>query len=145
MPLNIDALVPERHLIDLESHSQGDFGTDDFIMSGVYDDILLVEFIDLTSDGDNIVRNGIAIPVNTVTKAWRKGRVVFAGPKAEFTKPGEIVLFPNDKGLSVSRLPVLIDGKEYIIKFGAFLNEDRLFGKCQLKNESLENTVGGQA
>lgn len=136
MSLNIDHLVPERHLIDLSSHSQGDFGGDDFIMSFIFDDILLIEYIDLTADGDSIIRNGIAVPVNSVTKAWRKGKVILAGPNVKYTSPDDIVMFPNDKGLSVSRMPVIKDGKEYTVKYGIFLNEDRLFGKCNTKNES---------
>lgn len=135
---DIDVITPERHLIDLESHSQGDFGVDDFVMSFVYDDILVVEFIDMADDGDSIIRNGIAVPVNSVTKAWRKGRVLLAGPKVQFTKPDDIVLFPNDKGLSVSRLPIIKDGEEYTVVRGAFLNEDRIFGKCKLKNEQSD-------
>ena len=141
MPVNIDNLVPERHLIDLSSHSQGDFGGDDFIMDFIYNDVLLVEYIDLTPDGDSILRNGIAVPVNSVTKAWRKGRVLIAGPKVEHTKPGDIVMFPNDKGLAVSRMPIMLNGKEYTVKFGIFLNEDRMFGKCKLANESNEVTA----
>jgi hypothetical protein len=141
MPLDIDHLIPEAHLIDLTTHSQGDFGGDEFIMSFIYDDILLIEYIDLTSDGDGIIRNGIVVPVNSVTKAWRKGRVILAGPKVQYTAPGDIVMFPNDKGLSVSRMPVIKDGKEYSVKFGIFLNEDRLFGKCKMKDEGNTDTA----
>jgi len=138
MPIDVDHLIPEKHLIDLSSHSQGDFGGDEFIMDFIFDDILLIEYIDLTADGDGIMRNGIVVPCNSVTKAWRKGRVILAGPNAKYTAPGDIVMFPNDKGLSVSRMPVIINDKEHTVKFGIFLNEDRLFGKCKMKDESKQ-------
>ena len=141
MSIDIDTLVPERHLIDLESHSQGDFGVDDLSLNFVYDDILLVEFIDVTDDGGSIVRNGLHIPVNTATKAWRKGVVVLAGPKCKWTEAGDIVTFPNDKGLRISRMNVVVDDKERVVDQGVFLNEDRCFGKCKAVNEGLPTTA----
>lgn len=135
MPADIDNLPTTRNLIDLTSHSAGDFGLDDYTLTFILDDIILVEYVDISSDGDNIVRNGIFVPTNAVTKAWRKARVILAGPNVKYTKKGDIVVFPNNLGVTVSNLDIASHGK---IKKGIFLNESRIFGICKPKNESPE-------
>ncbi len=128
---SIDNLATKRSLIDLEGHSDGDFGLgDEFNLSFVFDDIVLIEFIDEDSDGagDMIERGGIFVPTNTLSKAWRKGKVVLAGPEVKYAKKGDIVMFPNDKGAPVSNMDIEGYG---IIKRGMFLNEQRLFGICK--------------
>jgi len=133
---SIDSLATKRSLIDLEGHSQGDFGMgDEYILSFIFDDIILVEFIDETSDeaGDAVKRGGIFIPTNALNKAWRKAKVILTGPEVKYAKKGDIVMFPNDKGASVSNIEVEGHGK---IKKGMFLNEQRLFGIC--KEQSSE-------
>jgi hypothetical protein len=132
MPADIDQLLPTRNLIDMSSHSDGNFGLDDFVLSQVYGDIILVEFIDLSDDGDHIKRGSIFVPTNSVTKAWRKAKVILAGTDVRNTKPGDIVMFPNDKGITVSGMDIKGYGK---IKNGMFLNEQRLFGRCESKVE----------
>tara|TARA_R110000772_G_scaffold22153_5_gene60167 strand:- start:4640 stop:5053 length:414 start_codon:yes stop_codon:yes gene_type:complete len=126
MPADIDMLKPTRSLIDLDSHSEGDFGLDDFKLNFIFDDILLVEYVDETASGD-ILRNGIVVPVNAVNKAWRKGKVILAGPNSKYVKQGDIVLFPNNVGVTVANINVDNVGK---VKSGLFLNEDRMFGIC---------------
>ena len=124
-----DRLPSQKHLIDLSIHSEGDIGlTDDFELNFIFDDILLVEYVDENDEGE-IQRNGIFVPTNAVTKAWRKARVILTGPKTEYVKEGDIVIFPNNLGVSISNLD--INGKK--LKKGIFLNEDRLFGICTLK------------
>ena len=92
MPANIDILKPQEHLIDLSTHSEGDIGLpDDFELSFIFDDILLVEYIDESDEGE-IQRNGIYVPTNAITKAWRKAKVILAGPKAKYTKQDDIVI-----------------------------------------------------
>jgi hypothetical protein len=131
MPADIDQLAPTRNLIDLTSHSEGDFGMDDFILSQVYGDIILVEFIDLSEDGDAILRGSLYIPTNSVTKAWRKAKVILVGTSVKDTQPGDIVMFPNDKGITVTGMEIKGHGR---VKKGMFLNEQRLFGKCVPKD-----------
>jgi len=127
---SIDTLATQRHLIDLSTHSEGDIGlTDDFELTMIFDDILLVEYIDENAEGE-IQRNGIFIPTNAVTKAWRKAKVILAGPKAQYATVGDIVIFPSNLGLNVSNLDV----NGTTLKKGIFLNEDRLFGICNLKD-----------
>jgi len=131
---SIDILATKRSTIDLESHSDGDFGLgDEFLLSFVFDDILLVEFIDESFDGDSsgaIKRGSIYIPTNALNKAWRKAKVILAGPEVKYAKKGDIVMFPNDKGAPVSNMDIEGYG---IIKRGMFLNEQRLFGICKQK------------
>jgi len=131
---SIDKLATQRSTIDLEGHSDGDFGLgEEFLLSFVFDDIILVEFIDESSDegaGDAIKRGGIYIPTNSLNKAWRKAKVVLVGPEVKYTKKDDIVMFPNDKGAPVSNMEIEGYGK---IKKGKILNEQRLFGICKLK------------
>jgi co-chaperonin GroES (HSP10) len=130
MQRSIDTLATQKHTVDLTSHSQGDVGLpDDFELTMIFDDILLVEYIDENAEGE-IERNGIFIPTNAVTKAWRKAKVILAGPKAEYAKVGDVVIFPSNLGLTVSNLDV----NGTTLKKGIFLNEDRLFGICNLKD-----------
>jgi len=129
---SIDTLAPQKHTVDLSSHSQGDVGLpDDFELTMIFDDILLVEYIDENAEGE-IERNGIFIPTNAVTKAWRKAKVILAGPKAEYANVGDVVIFPSNLGLTVSNLDV----NGTTLKKGIFLNEDRLFGICNLKDDN---------
>ena len=130
MQRSIDTLATQKHTVDLSSHSQGDVGLpDDFELTMIFDDILLVEYIDENAEGE-IERNGIFIPTNAVTKAWRKAKVILAGPKAQYANVGDIVIFPSNLGLTVSNLDV----NGTTLKKGIFLNEDRLFGICNLKD-----------
>jgi len=131
MPVDIDKLSTKRSLIDLTKHSEGDFGLDDFELSFIFDDILLVEYVDETETGD-ILRNGIVVPTNAVNKAWRKARVILAGPNVKYAKPDDIVIFPNNLGVTVANMDIVGKGK---LKGGVFLNEDRVFGICKPKNE----------
>ena len=132
--VSIDRLATQRSTIDLEGHSDGDFGLgEEFLLSFVFDDIILVEFIDESSEegaGDVINRGGIFIPTNSLNKTWRKAKVILAGPEAKYAKKGDIVMFPNDKGAPVSNMEIEGYGK---IKKGMFLNEQRLFGICKSK------------
>jgi hypothetical protein len=65
---SIDRLPSQKHLIDLSTHSEGDIGlTDDFELNFIFDDILLVEYVDENDEGE-IQRNGIFVPTNAVKK-----------------------------------------------------------------------------
>jgi cellobiose-specific phosphotransferase system component IIB len=130
--VSIDKLEPMRSLIDLSSHSEGDFGLENLELSFIFDDILLVEYVDTTENRDGILRNGIYIPTNTLTKAWRKAKVILVGPRVQYTQVGDIVVFPNNLGITVSNLDVSGYGK---INGGVFLNESRVFGICKPKQD----------
>lgn len=128
--VTIDALTSESHIISLDNrHNDGFSGFDDFMMSQLMDDVLLVEYIDANDNGE-IMRDGIYMPGNMTRNAWRKAKVILAGPNAQYVKVGDIVIFPNDKGINISKIEVAGHG---IIEQGRFINEDRLFGICKPK------------
>jgi len=131
---NIDQLLPKRSLIDLDNYQNDTFSLVGYELKTVLDDILLVKYVDISEDGKSVMRNGLLIPINTMTKAWRIGQVILAGPNVQFTKPGDIVCFPNDRGIPASNLTVAEVGS---VKDAIFLNEDRIFGVCKARsNES---------
>jgi cellobiose-specific phosphotransferase system component IIB len=127
LPSHMDNLKNTKGLIDLDSNSEGFFGLDDYKLSFVFDDIVLVEYVDEVDDskGSAIMRNGIFVPTNASTKAWRKGKVVLTGPNVKYTNKDDIVIFPNDRGATVSNMEIEGYGK---VKKGLFLNEARIFG-----------------
>ena len=134
---SIDTLAPMRSLIDLSSHSDGDFGLEDLELTFIFDDIVLVEYVDLAPDKDGILRNGIYIPTNTMSKAWRKARVILAGPEVKYTKVGDIVVFPSNLGITIANMAI----KDYgIVSNGVFLNENRIFGICKVKEDDSSTT-----
>ena len=130
---NIDILAPKRSLIDLtDSHNNS--------LDGIIDQdyelgFILVEFIDEVSDGqgDAIMRGGVYIPTNAVQRAWRKAKVILAGPECKYIKGGEIVIFPNNLGVGIANAEISGYGK---LNKGVFLNESRLFGIAKKKDES---------
>ena len=133
---SIDTLATQKHLIDLSTHSEGDVGlSDEFELTMIFDDILLVEYVDENETGE-IQRNGIFVPTNALTKAWRRARVILAGPKVKYTKPDDIVIFPSNLGVTVAN----IDVQGAVVKKGIFLNEDRLFGICKLKDVNSKSS-----
>ena len=138
---SIDNLAPTRSLIDLTKTDKGDFGLRDYDLTFLFDDILLIEYVDLAEDfsdgADAIERNGILIPTNQITMAWRKGRVILAGPAAKYAKEGDIVLFPNNMGVTISG--VSVPGKGEVQK-GIFLNEERMFGICKVKDDNTKSS-----
>ena len=134
---SIDTLAPMRSLIDLSSHSDGDFGLEDLELTFIFDDIVLVEYVDLAPDKDGILRNGIYIPTNTMSKAWRKAKVILAGPEVKYTKVGDIVVFPSNLGITIANMAI----KDYgIVSNGVFLNENRIFGICKAKENDSNAT-----
>tara|TARA_R100000700_G_C3176951_1_gene151948 strand:+ start:517 stop:933 length:417 start_codon:yes stop_codon:yes gene_type:complete len=129
---SIDNLAPTRSLIDLTNPDKGDFGIDDYELSFIFDDILLIQYVDETEEGE-VNRNGILIPTNTLNKAWRKGQVILAGPDVKYAKEGDVVIFPNNMGVTISGVKITGKGK---VKKGVFLNEERMFGICKKSNDS---------
>lgn len=134
MALPIDLLATQKSHIDLnDPQLPSDFGLDDYKLSSLLADVILIEYADLVTGeagGDYILRGGIAVPINQIHNAWRKGKVVLAGPTVEWTKVGDTVVFPNNMGIPITNLEVEDYGK---IKNGLFLNEQRIFGICKAK------------
>jgi hypothetical protein len=137
---SIDNLAPTKSLIDLTNKDTGDFGLEDYDLTFLFDDILLIEYVDLTEDGntgDTIERNGILVPTNTLTRAWRKGKVILAGPDSKYVKKDDIVLFPNNMGVTICGVEIPGYGT---VGRGIFLNEERMFGICKKKDVNTKNS-----
>jgi hypothetical protein len=133
MPVDVSDLQAQNsndfRLIDLDQYTNDVFSLFGYKLSSVLDDILLVQYADLADEtGDTVMRNGVAIPLAHVQKAWRIGRVVLAGPKCRNVKQGDYICFPSDKGIPCSNLDVDEVG---VLKDALFLNEDRIFGVCK--------------
>ena len=133
LPSQLDNVKHKKGMIDLDGNSEGFFGLDDYKLSFVFDDIVLVEFVDEVEDaqGSAVMRNGLYVPTNVNTKAWRKAKVVLVGPTVSFCKKDDIVIFPNDKGVTVSNMEIEGYGT---VKKGMFLNEQRMFGIASKKS-----------
>lgn len=116
-----------KGVIQLEAYADKPFELDDWELVSVLDDILLVQYIDSSDDGREVMRNGIYVSVDVTTHVWRVGKVILAGPNCRFTSVGDHVVFPNDKGIRASN----ING----IKNAVFLNEPRVFGVCTPKSK----------
>ena len=120
----------KRNLIDLDTYQDTDtFSLHGYKLNRVMDDIVLAQYVDLSKDGNSVIRNGIHIPLSQVRRTWRMARVILVGPKCNYTKPGDIVCFPDDKGIKVDNLSVT--GFDSSIRDCIFLNEDRFFGICE--------------
>lgn len=132
---NVDILPAQKSLIDLGELPKNSFDSVfyGYTLKNLLDDVLLVKFVDETEDGSSIVRNGIVVPINADTKAWRIGEVILAGPNAKLTKIGEYVCFPNNLGIPIANIEVVNYG---LLKKGIFLNEQRIFGVCEVRKDN---------
>jgi hypothetical protein len=108
-------------MIQLDTYKGTSLPLDQFTITKVLDDILMVQYVDTGADSQEVVRDGIIIPLKVMqqNQAWRVGRVMLAGPNATIKKD-EYVVFPNDRGLPVASMGEL--------KNLVFLNEARVFG-----------------
>jgi len=138
---DIDMLGPvPKSLIDFSSLPKNSFNSVfyGYNLKNVLDDILLCTFVDETEDGSSIVRNGLHVPVNSDTKAWRIGEVILAGPNVKYAKVGDYVCFPNNLGVPVANIDIESYGT---LKKGIFLNEQRIFGICSLRKDDNESVA----
>ena len=139
--VNIDVLAPEKKLIDLDgahTDSIDSLLTEDYVLDFIFDDILLIEFIDEISDGtgDVVERGGIFVQTNSIQRAWRKGKIILAGPETKYAKKGDVVVFPNNLGVGLANTEI---GGYGMLRKGIFLNESRLFGICSNKKKKKVN------
>ena len=129
MPVNIDVLPTQKSLIDFSELPKNSFDSVfiGYNLKEVLDDIILATFIDESENGKEIVRNGILVPINADTRAWRLGKVILVGPNVKIAKIGDIICFPNNMGVPISNIDVDNVGT---VKKGIFINEQRIFGIC---------------
>ena len=128
---NIDVIEPTEGLIDLSNAHEDSLDSTliGYAVESLEDDIVLIEFVDRSETGEEIIRNGIVVPINANPKAWRIGRVALQGKRATSTSPGDFVTFPNNMGVPVSNIIVKTGKKFKTIKKGQFINAQRIFGK----------------
>lgn len=122
--------------INLKDYDDNTLNLDGYELTFVYDDVVLVEYVDEGGEKGEINRGGIIIPISNKDKAskpWRIGKVLLAGPTCQYTKVGDLVQFPDDKGLKAGNIDVENVGKT--AKRVVFLNESRLFGKVKPKKQ----------
>lgn len=124
---NIDQLAPQKGLIDLSSTPRNAFNSVfiGYDLERLLDDIILVEFVDEGGSSNTINRNGIVVPINADTNAWRIGVVIICGNNCKLVKKGDHICFPNNMGVPIANLDVVDHGT---VKHGIFLNEQRIFG-----------------
>lgn len=135
----IDVLPTQKSLIDFSSLPKNTFDSVflGFNLKQVLDDVILATFIDESDNGKEIVRNGILVPINADTRAWRLGQVILVGPNVKHAKPGDVICFPNNMGVPISNIDVDGHGS---IKKGIFINEQRIFGICSKRDNNESST-----
>lgn len=113
--------------VQLDNYLGSDMNLENWTLKKVLDDILMCQYIDINEDGTEVKRGNIWVPVNAVNFTWRLAKVLIAGPDCKTVKEGDVVVFPNDKGIQVANL----NGYKHVV----FLNESRIFGVCEPKEE----------
>jgi hypothetical protein len=147
--MNKDILL-DQHLsaqksdINLESpNCAGDMALSGFVIDKLYDDFVFANYIDIDNGFITDEKSGLVRAVSDTNKTWRKALVIKVGPACRQTKPGDIVIFPNDKGLPCGEVeylrPKLEEAPELrlnpemptmvkeVAKHGIFLGEHRIF------------------
>jgi len=132
---SVDQLPVQKSLIDLTSHSANTFNSIfvGYDLVNILEDIILIEFVDTGGSSNTIVRNGILVPVNADTNAWRIGKVILCGNGCRLVKKDDYVCFPNNMGVPIANIDVVGFGT---LKMGIFLNEQRIFGIVQPRKEN---------
>ena len=140
MALNVDKLLPTRSLIDLTGFPSNSLDSSliGYDLVDVLDDIILAEFVDVSATGNEIIRNGLVVPINAQSNAWRIGRVVLCGKGCSLVKKGDFICFPNNMGINISKVDVVDYGT---IESGQFLNEHRIFGVVKPRKKDVNNTT----
>lgn len=126
--------------INLESpNCAGDIAIRGFVLNSLYDDFVFADYIDM-DNGYIKHESGLVTVDTTANKTWRKARVIMVGPSCRATSPGDIILFPNDRGLPCGEIEYIKESESesssseiLTAKNGIFLSEHRIFAKL-LKN-----------
>ena len=81
----------------------------------------------------------IVVTVSSRSKTKFKGKTVKRSERylvhdpLNDAKEGDVVIFPNNMGVTISGVKITGKGK---VKKGVFLNEERMFGICKKSNDS---------
>lgn len=119
-----------RDLVDLTDPIRKELDFDGYVLTKVFDDIILVEMID--TDETGLIKKGdLYIANNKTVKSWRKGRVILIGKNVTQCDIGNIVIFPNDNGIQVTNVTVRDNNNLRNIYRGIFIAENKIFGVCE--------------
>lgn len=133
--------------INLESpNCAGDMALRGFTVKKLYDDFVFADYIDV-DNGFIKHESGLVTIESNNTKTWRKAKVLMVGPACRNTKVGDIILFPNDKGLPCGEVEYIEESKDiardsFILtaKNGIFLGEHRIFATLDNPNNGLHKS-----
>ena len=136
--LSVDTLVMQKSLIDLTSTPRNSFNSVflGYDLDTLLDDIILAEFTDEGGSSNTISRNGIVVPVNADTQAWRIGKVILCGNTCHKVKKNDLICFHNNMGVPIANIDVVGYGK---VGHGIFLNEQRIFGIVRQRTTETSN------
>jgi co-chaperonin GroES (HSP10) len=109
--------------VQLDNYIGHEMNLEGWTLKKVLDDILMCQYIDVNEEGTEIKRGSIWVPINTVNFTWRLAKVILAGSDCKTVKAGDVIMFPNDKGIQVANM----NGLKNVV----FLNESRIFGVCE--------------
>ena len=113
--------VENQGLAEIEQYVGMKF-PEEYEITGLLGDVIMAEYVDCSDDGQMIQRGGIYINNDISKNTWRVAEIVMVGPTApDNLKPGQYIIFPNDKGI-----PTVSKGRPRI-----FLNAQRIFGICE--------------
>lgn len=136
--------------INLESpNCAGDMAIRGFTVKKLYDDFVFADYIDV-DNGFIKDSSGLVTVDTTANKTWRKAKVLMVGPACRNTQVGDIILFPNDKGLPCGEVEYFIHLEESeptpaqdiveVAKNGIFLSEHRIFATLNNPNNALHKS-----
>ena len=113
------------------ANTSSDLGlSNSWAIERLFADFILVEFIDI-SEGYQIDEESGLYMVQQETSSWRRARVCSLSDyssRVTGLKEGDIVIFPDDKGLKTGKTSyVNSEGEVKTIKNGCFLNDQRIF------------------
>jgi hypothetical protein len=104
----------------------------------LYDDFVFADYIDV--DNGYIKHDSGLVTVDTSSsKTWRKAKVLMVGPSCRETSVGDIILFPNDKGLPCGEVEYVTSDGLAKVSNGIFLSEHRIFAALKHVSESVNN------
>jgi len=122
--------LPPMKSIDLDMYT-GQAIPNNWDITGVTGDILMIEYADeVGDDGEYVDRGGVLVNASVSKDMWRVGKILLAGPGAsDQCEVGSYVLFPNNKGIPITKF----DGKNLL-----FINEERVFCHVKPKEKTTE-------
>ena len=125
--------------INLESpNCAGDIAIRGYAIHKLYDDFVFANYVDV-DNGFIKHESGLVTVDSGANKTWRKAKVIKVGPACLNTKPGDIILFPNDKGLPCGAVEFIEDNIIHQVKNGIFLSEHRIFATLKLTDVTVNN------